>query len=101
MVHLDLDQRFKDYEYGARLRTLCFEAVGRFELTFRNIVSEVLSSRHGNHPYDAPAIFKNANAWDWARHRAIEIYQKSWDERAHHYRDTYNAPAMPPVWMFK
>lgn len=89
------------YNCDARLRGLCFEAVGRFELAFRNTLSEILSARHGSHPYDALAAFKDAKAQDQARLQVLQVYLKSRDERARHYRNTYNSPAMPPVWMFK
>ena len=89
------------YNCDARLRGLCFEAVGRFELAFRNTLSEVLSTRHGSHPYDVTAAFKTSNAQDQARLQVLGVYLKSRDERARHYRNTYNSPAMPPIWMLK
>ena len=38
-------------ECDTKLRDTCFMGVGRFELVFRNRLSEVLSARFGSHPY--------------------------------------------------
>jgi len=88
------------YECDARLRVLCFEAVGRFELTFRNTLSGVLGARYGSHPCDSLAAFRNTTSRDQARTDMLRIYSKSRDERARHYRSTYNTPDLPPIWMF-
>ena len=89
------------YECDARLRELAFKAVGRFELSFRNTLSEVLSSRYGGHPYYTRAAFKNAEAHNEALEQVIQTFRKSKDARAKHYRDTYDPPALPPIWTLK
>ena len=89
------------YECDAKLRALCFEAVGRFELAFRNTLSEALSARHGSHPYYVGQVFKNSKAQDEALRQVIGTFLKSRDERARHYRHTYDSPALPPIWMLK
>lgn len=89
------------YECDARLRELAFKAVGRFELTFRNVVSEVLSGRFGSHPYYERDVFKNAEAHNRALSQVIKTFDTSKDERARHYRQTYDPPALPPIWMLK
>lgn len=89
------------HDCDAELRDLCFAAVGRFELAFRNSMSEALSSGHGSHPYYDVSIFKDAKAQCEALRQVIDTALKSRDERAKHYRRTYDTPALPPVWMFK
>jgi abortive infection bacteriophage resistance protein len=89
------------YECDARLRQLAFKAVGRFELALRNTLSEVLSSRFGSHPYYDQAVFKNADAHNKALGQVIAAFQNSKDERAKHYRDVYDIPALPPIWTLK
>lgn len=89
------------YQCDAELRELCFTAVGRFDLAFRNSMSEVVSARHGSHPYYDGSAFKSPKAQDEALRRVIDTSLKSRDERAKHYRRTYDTPALPPVWMFK
>ena len=89
------------YDCDALLRELCFSAVGRFELAFRNIMSETLSLRHGSHPYCDGSIFKGAESHNEALAAAHRIFGSSRDERARHYRRTYGNPVLPPIWMLK
>ncbi len=89
------------YNCDAQLRTLCFEGVGRFELLFRNMISETLSRRYGSHPYSNVAAFRDINKCNAAQSQVQSIYSNSSDIRADHYRNTYNSPPLPPIWMFK
>lgn len=89
------------YECDTRLRALTFEAVGRFELAFRNVLSEALSGRYGSHPYYDRTAFKDAQAHNQALSQVITTYDNSKDERAKHYRRTYDPPAIPPIWTLK
>lgn len=89
------------YECDARLRALAFEAVGRFELAFRNTISEVLSRQFGSHPYNDPAAFKHPVAHSEALTSVHQTFNRSRDERARHYRQSYISPVLPPIWTFK
>lgn len=89
------------YDCDMRLRSLAFNAVGRFELAFRNILSETLSAQFGSHPYYDRAAFKDAEAHNQALGQVIKTFQGSKDERAKHYRRTYDPPALPPIWTLK
>lgn len=91
----------KIYECDARLRELSFKAVGRFELAFRNTVSEALSGRFGSHPYYERSAFKSAEAHNQALSQVIKAFDSSKDERAKHYRRNYDPPALPPIWTLK
>jgi|GEM_PF-4997290 len=55
---------------------LAFEAVGRFELAFRNVISEALSSRFGSHPYYDRTAFKDAKAHNQALCQVIQTFDK-------------------------
>ena len=57
-----------------RLRAVIFESVGRFELAFRNILSETLSKNYGPHPYYDQTAFKNPKAQDEALRDVIGIF---------------------------
>lgn len=89
------------YECDAKLRDICFMGVGRFELAFRNRLSEVLSGRFGSHPYFYTAAFKGSDKHNEALQKIIHVFEKSKDERARHYRKTYTAPPLPPIWILK
>ena len=89
------------YECDARLREISFKAVGRFELAFRNTLSEVLSGRFGSHPYYTHDAFKNSESHNKALSQIINTFSNSKDERAKHYRENYNPPPLPPIWTMK
>jgi abortive infection bacteriophage resistance protein len=89
------------YECDAKLRDACFSAVGKFELLFRNAISEALSIQYGSHPYVDTRAFNNEKARCKAIWKFYEIYTKSTDRRAVHYRDTYSDPILPPIWTMK
>ena len=89
------------YECDARLRELTFGVVVRFELAFRNIMSETLSAQYGSHPYYDHTAFRDANAHNKALAQVIKTFNASQDTRAEHYRQTYDSPALPPIWTMK
>ncbi|AOR81109.1 Abi family protein [Novosphingobium resinovorum] len=89
------------YECDIRLRDVCFAAVGQFELLLRNAMSEALSDSHGSHPYYDLSAFRDAAANLDAVQTFVALYLRSRDQRAKHYRQTYSAPALPPIWTMK
>lgn len=89
------------YECDARLRDVCFAAVGQFEILFRNSISEVVSHAYGSHPYLNPAAFKDSEAHINALKSVSDAYNKTNDARARHYRNTYSGPYLPAIWTLK
>lgn len=89
------------YELDEALRTLCFRYCAKFELAFRNAVSEELSSKHGPHPYFDDSIYESENARLSALKCLSEVFRKSKDPRAKHYFKKYNPPYLPPIWTLK
>jgi abortive infection bacteriophage resistance protein len=89
------------YECDSELRDLCFSAVGQFEVIFRNALSEVVSRTYGSHPYYDPRIFKDSSSSIKSLATFCQVYQKTKDRRAKHYRETYSVPALPPIWTMK
>lgn len=89
------------YEFDEKLRAICFDAIGTYELMLRNAMSEALSRRYGGHPYDIINAFKDAKAHADAYKTFLDVYCKSKDHRAKHYRAKYNPPLLPPIWTLK
>lgn len=92
------------HECDSILRRLCFfEGIDRFELLFRNKMSERLSARFGSHPYFHAAAFAGAARHNQALQRMIQVFEdrKSKDARARHYSETYDGPSLPPIWLMK
>lgn len=97
-THKDI---IKLYECDAKLRHICFQGVGKFEILFRNQLSETLSSKFGGHPYSEVEAFKSVNERNEQFHNILYVFNCSKDERAKHYRQTYTSPTLPPIWILK
>ena len=89
------------YECDTKLRDICFMGVGRFELMFRNRLSEVLSARFGSHPYFQNNAFADSKKHNEALQKILQVFIQSKDQRAKHYSATYTEPPLPPIWMLK
>jgi abortive infection bacteriophage resistance protein len=89
------------YECDSKLRNICFEGLARFELAFRNRLSEVLSAQFGSHPYFQTAAFNGSKLHNEALYKLIDVFNYSKDQRAKHYRDKYTEPPLPPIWIMK
>lgn len=89
------------YECDVSLRAKCFDAVGEFELLLRNAISEALSNAHGSHPYTKLAAFKDEASRLEVYKIFVDIYYKTKDQRAKHYRQKYATPVLPPIWTMK
>jgi len=88
------------YECDAELSFICFEGVRRFELAFRNRISEALSAKFGSHPYCGDA-FDDAQNRDEVLRQLLRAFNQSKDRRAIDYRRTYKEPPLPPIWLLK
>lgn len=89
------------YNCDAKLRHICFEACGAFEIAFRNSMAEALSAGHGSHPHTDRSAFASAQAQADATQMLRDIYNSSRDQRARHYSANYSRPALPPIWTMK
>jgi len=89
------------YEADDKLRSVCFLAVGQFEIILRNRISEALSSRFGSHPYFEKAAFRNKELQIDALKKLSSIYETSKDRRIKHYKDNYSNPPLPAIWTLK
>lgn len=89
------------YEFDSKIKNICFSEVGRFEIIFRNRISEALSARFGGHPYSELGAFKDVKARNECFQSVLQTFNKSRDERAKHYLDNYNSPTLPPIWTLK
>ena len=95
------DHILRLHECDTELRDICFMGVGRFELVFRNRLSEVLSARFGSHPYFRSEAFAGSSLHNEALQKLLQVFNQSKDQRADHYRTTYAEPPLPPIWMLK
>lgn len=89
------------YDCDAKIRNVCFSEVGRFEIVFRNRISETLSGQFGGHPYSELAAFNSVKERNVCLQNILYTFNCSKDKRAKHYLDTYTAPTLPPIWVLK
>ncbi len=89
------------YACDEEIRNICFIGVGKFELAFRNRLSEALSDAHGSHPYFEKSIFQDDKGRKESLHKILSVYTQSNDQRAKHYRLKYSEPILPPIWILK
>lgn len=89
------------YEFDMKLRRLCFDHCGIFEVAFRNSMSEALSSAHGGHAHIKLESYESADARRAALAMLSSVYAKSKDARSIHYTKQYSAPILPPIWTLK
>lgn len=109
--------KFRDiinmYNTDEMIRLKCFEGVGKFEIHFRNFISEYLSERYGSHPYINTDIYQRYTKDGTKNHKTTEnhkkaalknymnVYSHSKDQRGQHYREKYIEPLLPPIWILK
>lgn len=89
------------YELDEELRALCLRYCSKFELAFRNVIAEVLSSQQGSHPYFNSVIYESEKAQLAALQCLSDLFHRSKDQRAKHYRNKYHPPYLPPMWTLK
>lgn len=85
------------HECDTKLRDICFMGVGRFELAFRNRLSEVLSARFGSYPYFQNEASASSEQHNEALLKVLQVFTQSKDQRAKRYRTTYTVPPFPPT----
>lgn len=89
------------YAFDSKLRSLCFEACGVFEVAFRNSISEALSSNHGGHAHIDVLCYATPKDRKDALGQLTKIYVGSKDARSTHYISKYSSPPIPPIWVVK
>lgn len=92
------EQVLQLYIFDRKLRLLVIEAIERLEVAVRTRWAHAMSLRHGAHAHMDHACFKDP--WQHTKdlaHLAREL-QSSKETFIAHYRETYTAPFLPPIW---
>lgn len=90
------------YRLDEQLRAISFSGCSKFEITFRNTMSEVLTRQYGCHPF-----FREIFSSDDAKMKTFKALNETYfqrislDDRATHYFKNYNNPSLPPMWKMK
>ncbi|MDJ1464121.1 Abi family protein [Nitratireductor sp. GZWM139] len=105
----DGEHKFKDgvcfddvlelYVFDRRLRLLIMDAIERIEVSLRGGWAHHLAMKYGAHGYLDPTLYYRADRYAQSFTRLIEEIQKSKDTFILHYKNKYDDPEHPPVWM--
>ena len=88
------------YVFDRELRLLILDAIERIEVALRSCMTKVLSRHHGAHAYEKREIFDTRYRHDWLINRIREECNSNNREVfIKHYRNKYQVPELPPVWM--
>ena len=87
------------YEFDRKLRLLVLEAIERIEVAVRGSWAYVLAHQGGAHGYLNAALYHDRKQFHDNLSRLTREVGSSPETYIEHYRQTYDDPAMPPVWM--
>lgn len=87
------------YEFDRQLRLLTLRAIERVEVAIRGSWGYVLAQRSGPHGYLSAALYSDRKQFHDNLSRLAREVGSSPETYVEHYRQTYDDPAMPPVWV--
>lgn len=94
--------RFDDvlalYDFDRRLRLVCLDAIDRIEVAFRAAITNTLANDRacGPHFYTDAIHFHSMETHREFLKNVLGLRVKN--APIQHYYDTYNTPALPPIW---
>jgi abortive infection bacteriophage resistance protein len=87
------------YVFDRQLRLLVMDAVERIEVSLRGSWAHHLAIAYGPHGYLDPSLYNRADFYAKAFTGLMEEVDRSKDTFIVHYRQKYEDPPHPPVWM--
>jgi len=86
------------YIFDRKFRLLVLEAIERVEVSLRTNFAYVLAMKYGSHAYLNQNIFAQPAFYQQLLSSLKEEIDRSQETFVEHYRNTYNDPALPPIW---
>ncbi|MER8515519.1 Abi family protein [Mesorhizobium sp. M1060] len=87
------------YVFDRRLRLLVMDAVERVEVSLRGTWAHHLALQYGPHGYLNPLLYRRPDRYAQAFAKLIDDLDRSKDTFVNHYRNKYDDPEHPPIWM--
>lgn len=87
------------YVFDRKLRLLVMDAVERVEVSLRGSWAHHLAMKYGSHGYLEPTLYHRADRYAKAFTSLLDEIERSKDTFIKHYRDKYDDPEHPPIWM--
>jgi abortive infection bacteriophage resistance protein len=95
----DFDTVVDLYEFDRKLRLLVMDAIERIEVALRGSWALNLAHQGGPHGYLSASLYSDRRQFHENLSRLTREAGISPEPHIEHYRQTYDDPAMPPVWM--
>lgn len=93
------DQVLELYIFDRKLRLLVMDAIERIEVSLRGSWAHYLAMKYGPHGYLDPGLYHRPDRYAQAFAKLIEDLARSKDTFILHYRNKYDDPEHPPIWM--
>ena len=87
------------YIFDRQLRLLVMDAIERVEVALRAGWAYHLAMKYGPHGYVDPNLYDRPERYAKALTSLMEEIQRSTDTFMVHYKNKYDDPQMPPIWM--
>lgn len=95
----DLERAYTLYLFDRSLRLLVMDAIEQIEVSVRTQWAYHLAIRHNNpHAFLDPSLFRDERKHKTGLDTLKEEYSHSRETFIEHYRNTYDDPALPPIW---
>ncbi len=95
----DFDRVTELYTFDRKLRRLVSRATEHVEVTLRGSWAYSLAQKTGSHGYLDAALYDDRKAFHDNLAKLVREVGSSPETYIRHYRQTYDQPAMPAVWM--
>lgn len=93
------DDAISLYVFDRQLRLHVMDAIERIEVSLRGSWAHHLATKYGSHGYLDPALYDRADHFARALSNLLDEIERSRDTFIIHYRQKYEEPPQPPVWM--
>ncbi|MGH1573772.1 Abi family protein [Methylobacterium sp. P31] len=97
--NITFDHALDLYIFDRRLRLLVMDAIERVEVSLRGNWAHHLAIKYGPHGYLDPALYDRPDRYAKAFASLIDEIDRSKDTFIVHYKNKYDDPEHPPIWM--
>lgn len=87
------------YVFDRKFRLLTLEAIERVEVSLRTRFAYVLALRYGSHAFMDDRLFRSREFHRQLLKNLQEEIGRSQETFIEHYRNTYDDPPLPPIWV--
>lgn len=98
-ANVSFDDVLSLYIFDRRLRLLVMDAVERVEVSLRGSWAHHLAMKYGPHGYLDPSLYRRTDRFAQAFTQLIDDLRRSKDTFIVHYKNKYDDPEHPPIWM--